>query len=219
MKIWRKYVDYLMEGEWHIHTNYTDGKNTIHEYCQKAEELGIPVLAFTEHVRINLNYDFNNFLNDIEEAKDEFDIIILSGCEAKVLPDGELDVKEQILKEVDYPIFAFHSFPQNMNLYIECLKNILRNHYVNTWAHPGTFLTKNCFELSDEEIKKIFRLMEERNILYEINIKHKIIPANWINYAKKYNVGLVRGSDVHCIEEMQNINSMRNSFISSKDVI
>jgi DNA polymerase (family 10)/putative hydrolase len=85
MKTWKKYVDYLLEGEWHIHTNYTDGKNTVFEYCEKAVEIGIPLLAFTEHVRKELTYDFNQFLNEIEEAREEFDLIILSGCEAKVL--------------------------------------------------------------------------------------------------------------------------------------
>ena len=72
--------------------------------------MNVPLLAFTEHVRKNLDYDFNDLLDDIEKAREEFDLIILSGVEAKVLADGDLDVEDWILKEVDYSIFAFHSF-------------------------------------------------------------------------------------------------------------
>lgn len=66
MKTWQRYPEFLIKGEWHVHTCYTDGQNTIDECCQKAVEIGIPLIAFTEHVRKNLNYDFHNFLNDIE---------------------------------------------------------------------------------------------------------------------------------------------------------
>lgn len=202
MKTWKKYIDYLLEGEWHIHTNYTDGKNTVFEYCEKAVAMDIPLLAFTEHVRKNLNYDFNNFLSDIERAREEFNLIILSGCEAKVLPNGELDVEKWILKEVDYPIFAFHSFPKDIDLYIESLKRVLKNRYVNTWAHPGAFLTKQGFELPEKELIKIFKLMGKQDLLLEINRKYGVPSEKWIRMARKYNVRLVKGSDVHYIEEL-----------------
>ena len=47
MKTWKKYIDYLLVGEWHIHTSYTDGKNSVFEYCEKAIEVDIPLLALT----------------------------------------------------------------------------------------------------------------------------------------------------------------------------
>jgi DNA polymerase (family 10)/putative hydrolase len=203
MKTWKKYVDYLLEGEWHIHTNYTDGKNTVFEYCEKAVEIGIPLLAFTEHVRKELTYDFNQFLNEIEEAREEFDLIILSGCEAKVLPSGALDVEEWILREVDYPIFAFHSFPEDVGIYIESLKSVLRNRYVNTWAHPGAFLLRYGLELSEKKLNKIFTLMEEQNVLLEVNKKYKVPLGAWLDVAERYNVKTVTGNDVHSIEDLE----------------
>ncbi len=134
MKTWKKYIDYLLKGRWHIHTIYTDGKTNVSEYCKKAVELNVPLLAFTEHVRKNLDYDFNDLLDDIEKAREEFDLIILSGVEAKVLADGDLDVEDWILKEVDYSIFAFHSFPKDIDLYKKCLEYILKNDYINRVA-------------------------------------------------------------------------------------
>lgn len=203
MKTWKKYDSYLLEGEWHIHTNYTDGKNTVFEYCEKAIEMKIPLLAFTEHVRETLTYDFGSFLNNIENAKEEFDLVLLSGCEAKVLPNGELDIEKQILKELDYPIFAFHYFPDDINKYIECLKSVLKNEFINAWAHPGSFLLKHNLRMPEHELVEIFKLMNKKEVLFEINRKH-ILPENWKNIAKKHNVKMVNGSDAHCIDEMKN---------------
>ena len=59
-------IDILNKGEWHIHTDYTDGKNSVFEYCKVAERLGIPLLAFTEHVRKKMDYDFDQFVEDVQ---------------------------------------------------------------------------------------------------------------------------------------------------------
>ncbi len=204
MKIWKKYEKYLLTGEWHVHTKYTDGKNSVFELCKKAVELHIPLIAFTEHVRKNLNYDFSQFLCDIENARDEFShLIILSGVEAKVLPDGELDVEDEIIREVDYPIFAYHSFPKDINLFLRTLKKVLMNPYVNTWAHPGLFLLRNKLKESIFDIEPILKLMKNRDILMEINYKYNLPFETWIEKAKKVGIKFVYGGDVHSIEDLK----------------
>jgi len=201
MKVWKRYKRYLLTGEWHIHTNYTDGKNTVIEYCKLAEKKDIPLLAFTEHVRKNITYNFNKFLEDIEKARDEFDIIILSGCEAKVLPGGELDVEKWIIESVDYPILAFHSFSKDMEIYVESLKIALQNKYVNAWAHPGLFLQRNKVTLDECVLREIFKIMKNHDVLLEINKKYDLPPKNWLLIAKKYGVKLVKGNDLHSVED------------------
>lgn len=202
MKTWEKYSDFLLKGEWHVHTCYTDGKNNIDEYCQKAVDISLPLIAFTEHVRKNLDYDFHSFLNDIEVAKEKYDLIILSGCEAKVLPDGELDVSTDVLKKIDYPIFAFHSFPKDINLYLDSLKKVIKNKYINAWAHPGLFLKKYSFELDNYELNDIFSLMKTENILLEVNAKYSLPLQEWLLLANRLDVKCVKGSDVHSIQQL-----------------
>ncbi|KKG07103.1 histidinol phosphatase [Methanosarcina mazei] len=202
MKTWEKFSDFLLIGEWHVHTCYTDGKNSIDEYCQKAVAIGLPLIAFTEHVRKNLDYDFHRFLNDIEIAKEKYDLIILSGCEAKVLPYGELDVSDDILKEIDYPIFAFHSFPKDTDLYFESLKKVLKNKHVNAWAHPGVFLIQNGLELSEDQLIDIFHSMSKLNVLLEINIKYQVPSETWKYLSSKFSVKFVKGGDVHSAEQL-----------------
>ena len=203
MKIWKKYSQYLLSGEWHIHTSYTDGANSVDDYCKRAVELGIPLVAFTEHVRRRLSYDFNAYLEDIDRAREQYDLIVLSGCEAKVLPDGTLDVDDSILKQVDYPIFAFHSFPKDIEVYLDALYNVLKNPYVNTWAHPGVFLKRAGLNLPENKLSRVFKVLSDNEVLTELNAKYNAPSDAWISLARQHRVNFVRGSDCHRIEEFK----------------
>lgn len=202
MKPWRRYADYLSEGEWHIHTSYTDGKNTVREYCQKAVAAGIPLLAFTEHVREHLDYNFQDFLRDVAQARKEFDLIILSGCETKVLPGGKLDVAESVLSAVDYAIFAFHSFPGDRGLLLDSLQAVLTNKYISAWAHPGSIQRYPGFTLPEPKLDRVFKLMGEHDVLLEINRARCAIPDHWLPLLTKYRIRFVKGSDVHSLEDL-----------------
>ena len=201
----KKYQNYYFTGEWHIHTNYTDGENSIFEYCEIAIKKNIPLLAFTEHVRYNLSYDFEAFLRDIEKAKQLYpDLIILSGCEAKVLPGGKLDCKREVLAKCDYKLFSFHSFPKDLKLYFNSLKKVLLNYPINTWAHPSNFLNKTGMSLKKKELIEVFKLMKDFNILLEINYKYNLPQEEWIYLFNKL-VGydkVVYGGDIHSSEDL-----------------
>lgn len=201
MKVWQRYKEYLLNGEWHIHTCYTDGVNSVAEYCEKALELSIPLLAFTEHVARKLSYNFDGLLAEIDKARAEYDLIILSGCEAKVLPDGSLNVSDDIIKEVDYPIFAFHSFPKDLDLFIDCLKSAIANRYVNTWAHPGLFLTKIAANIDLDTLREIFRIMKQHDVILENNSKYSLPPSEWSRLADEIGLTMVKGSDITSIDD------------------
>ena len=202
MKVWRVYEDHLLQGEWHIHTSYTDGEGSIFAYCRMALGLGIPLLAFTEHVRRSPNYDLNAFLSDIDAAQEDFDLIILSGCEAKILPGGELDADDAILGEVDYPVFSFHSFPNDMELRILSLEAALKNRHVNAWAHPATLFLGQTTDFPEERLREIFDLMRRRDVLFELNEKYGDPAEAWMTLARESGVSFVRGSDVHFMQDL-----------------
>jgi len=212
MKTWQRYREYLLRGEWHVHTNYTDGKNTVEELCNEAERRHIPLIAFTEHVRKHLKYSFEDLLADIDRARDEHpSLIILSGVEAKVLPDGTLDVSDDIIKTVDYPIFAYHSFPDDTELYFHTLEAVIsKNEYVNAWAHPGLFLAKRGLPGSVIDIGHILNLIKEHNVLLELNHKYNLPFEQWREYAEQRHVALVCGDDIHSIHDFDRFEVCRN---------
>lgn len=209
-------MDYLSSGEWHIHTNFTDGKSSVLEYAERAVELGIPLLAFTEHVRLELEYNFDELLNEIEVARGNFpQLIILSGCEAKVLPDGTLDCSREILDKVDYKLFAFHSFPDDVKIYLSAFNKVISEYPVDAWAHPGLFLKKNKkLVLGDNELQRIFEILNKNNVLLEINFKHNLPVTGWIT---KYlevtnNQPVVFGGDIHTVSELELSLKIKNEW-------
>jgi DNA polymerase (family 10)/putative hydrolase len=209
MKRWMNYEEYLMSGEWHIHTNYTDGKNSVHQYCKKAAKLGLSLVAFTEHVRRDLTYNFDNFTKEVESARKEYnDLIILTGCEAKVLEGGRLDVSQNVTKKCDIVLMSFHSFPNSKRKYITALNEALRNPRVDIWAHPSrspnrTRTNQSNLTLSDEEFIIAMDLAKKNDVLIEINKKYKVPPQPLVKAAEKRGVKFVRGSDVHSLRELR----------------
>ena len=216
MKIWQKYPDYLFNGEWHIHTNFTDGTGSIAEYAETAVELGIPLLAFTEHVRKELDYDFGQFLNEINIAREKYpDLVILSGCEAKVIQDGCLDCRDDILKKVEHRVFAFHSFSESLDKYLTALENVLINHNVDAWAHPGLFFKKHSnILMPDKKLSELFRLMKKAGVLLEVNLKYKLPSIDWLTkYPRETtNNPVVFGGDVHSVEDLCLFWKIKNDF-------
>ncbi len=119
-----------------------------------------------------------------------------------MLPDGALDVSSEILKEVDYPIFAFHSFPQDVDLYLRCVTAVLDNRYVNAWAHPGAFLERKGLSVSEEGLVPVFELMRHNQVLLEVNGKYGVPPGRWLELARAAEVDLVTGNDVHYLRDL-----------------
>ena len=211
MKRWHKYEQYLQKGDWHVHTNYTDGKNTVFEYCEQAERNGLGLIAFTEHVRRNLDYNFDDFLADIYAAKDKFDLDVLAGCEAKVLDgEGTLDVSDDVLKECEIVLGAFHRFePVEKDAYLMALKSMLSNPDVDIWAHPTLFAKKNKFALSANDIHSILDLSLEYNVLIEKNMKYNVPDKKFIKVASNIGCKFVNGSDAHRLNELLKLKKIK----------
>ncbi len=202
MRPWEHYRRYLLSGEWHAHTSFTDGENTVTEMAGQADRLGIPLIAFTEHVRKALDYDFGRFLEEVDEARQAFpSLVILSGVEAKVLPDGSLDVADDVIGRVDYPVFAFHGIPASKEVYLRCLRTAIESERACAWAHPG-FHPRHGLGLDYSELIDVFKAMARHGVLLELNAKHDLPPESWLRLAVRYGVDVVRGSDAHSVNDL-----------------
>jgi DNA polymerase (family 10)/putative hydrolase len=96
---------------------------------------------------------------------------------------------------------------------MESLKIILKNKYLNTWAHPSAFLEKNNLELSEINLIRILNSMKKNKVLMEINGKYNVPPLKWIELAAVYDIDFVIGNDIHKLEDFS-----RNKFNLMEDV-
>jgi len=202
MKRWQEFEDHLLTGEWHVHTDYTDGADAIHSLLGRATELGIPLIAFTEHVRREMTYDYDTFAREVADAGAHFSTHVLIGCEAKILPDGSLDAPAAVLDSCDYVLAAVHSFAAGIDVYYEAVEKALTNPRVSGWAHPGLFPRKSGFHISAEWLDCVFATMRHASVLLEVNSRHASPPSAWLESAHAHGVLFVRGSDVHAASEL-----------------
>lgn len=194
----------LLPGDWHLHTSYTDGADTVDNYCQRAVSQGLKLLAFTEHVRKNLSYSYPDLLADITRARKEFNLKLLAGCEAKVLDtDGSLDVAEEVIKRCDIVTAVFHSFAKtDKESYLQALKAMLKNRYVHIWGHPTLFTRLNHIHLEEAEMNSIIELCLENQVLIERNLKYRSPDEDFIKLAVSKGAQFVIGSDAHSASEL-----------------
>ena len=215
MNLWKNYKNHVKYGDFHVHTNYTDGKNTVLEYCQKARKNNLKLIAFTEHVRKNLTYNYNDFLSDIFQAKSEFgDLKILSGCEAKVLNvNGELDTPEKVLEQSEIVIGVFHSFKyKDKKNYLAALEAMLRNPIIDIWGHPTLFAEKHNIKLEENELKEIIDVCIENDVLIERNLKYNLPNVNFIKLAINRGAKFIIGSDAHSINELLTARKLKEEW-------
>jgi putative hydrolase len=198
----------------HIHTNYTDGINNVNDYFEYASKNNINVIIFTEHVRRNIKYNFDTFINDIKDKNRRFSKIkTLIGCEAKLLPGGDLDIPINILSKIDLICFACHSFPHDLDLYKLSLKRLFTNNnwknLLRVWVHPGRFLKRlNILENNISTLNELVNIAVSEGIFIEKNIKEDLPPEDIIEKISSDNT--ICGYDAHSIEELENIRRTLN---------
>lgn len=199
-----RFEDILKKGLYifHVHSNFTDGKSTIEEYCDIVERLRFKSLIITEHVNREIRYDFDKFMGIIEEQRLVRKIKILAGIETKVLEDGSLDMPEWIHSKIDVLAIAEHSFNGNVLDLKMALLNVFKKKYEKriprVWVHPGLKVL-NKFN-SSEIFKDILKVAIENKIYIEKNFKYKLPPI-WADEIIPKRL-FVTGLDAHSIDEI-----------------
>ena len=83
----------MMHMDLHMHSNYSDGKNTPEEMIEAAIEVGYKAVAITDHVWKTSTW-IPAYASHLETLKQQYmnEIRLYSGIEAKVVSlDGDID--------------------------------------------------------------------------------------------------------------------------------
>src|SRR5205085_7471234 len=97
-----------IRGDLHMHTVWSDGRDSVEGMVDACRALGYRYLAITDHsphsaASRNLTIDgAKRQAEEIAEVRERYpDIGILHGCEVDILPDGKLDFPDRVLEEFD----------------------------------------------------------------------------------------------------------------------
>jgi histidinol phosphatase-like PHP family hydrolase len=167
----------------HFHTLATDGKLKVADYFRFAREHAFDKLIFLEHIRRSPTYDVDAFITEVKEASQEFGIQALAGFEAKLLPDGMLDIDESYGRDAEVLGIAEHGFAGDVvtlsGALTECFQRYehLKPRQALVWVHPGLFLKKNGL-LKDEQprYRDLLDRAIEAGVPPERNMRYDLVP-------------------------------------------
>jgi len=138
--------DKNIHGEFHVHTNATDGVDPVEAMVDRAQELGYAYVGISDHsvsstVAFGLSAEQALARRDVFRAmnRERKGFTVLFGTECDILDGGEMDYPDEVLKEFDFVIGAVHSrFTLPIQDMTARIVAAIRNPYVNILAHPTT---------------------------------------------------------------------------------
>jgi DNA polymerase (family 10) len=105
-----------IRGDLHVHTTWSDGKASVAEMAAAAIERGYEYLAICDHtpnVRVVPGLDADALRRQAEEIADVNERVapfrVLRGTECDIRRDGELDLPDDVLAELDWVQLSLHA--------------------------------------------------------------------------------------------------------------
>jgi DNA polymerase (family 10) len=222
-----------IRGDVHMHTDATDGRNTIREMADAAIERGYEYIAITDHSK---NLAMTNGLDDaralehirrIREVDAELEgrIRVFPGIEVDILGDGELDLSNEVLAQMDVVIASVHSlFNQPESQMTERVLRAIENPYVRILGHPTgrLLLRREAFQI---DIAGVIRRAAELGVAME----HNAYPDRLdlcdrdLRLAKESGCKISINTDSHHTSHMEKmrygIRQLRRAWLTKADVL
>ena len=221
-----------LQGDVHMHTVETDGKNTIEEMAEGAKARGYKYMAITDHSK---NLAFANGLDDkravehiarIRAANEKIDgITIFAGIEVDILADGDLDLSDDVLAQMDIVIASVHTmFQQDSAKMTERLLKAIENPNTSVIGHPtGRIqLRRDSYPF---DMTAVLTAAAKHKVAMELNSYPDRLDLNDVHLrqAKQQGVKIVINTDSHHTSHMEKIRygilQARRAWLTKADVL
>ena len=232
-----KIIDYKdIKGDLHCQSKWDGGADMIEEIAQAAREIGYQYIGIADHtkfLRIEHGLDekkLSQQRKEIDKLNFQFPISnfqfrILQGCEANILNDGSIDIKDEALKKLDYVIAGVHSsFKMEKERMTERIIKAMKNPNVDIISHPTGRILKRRNEYQID-FDKILRAAKETGTILEINSFPERLDLNDQNIrrAKEVGVKMVINTDSHHKDRLRfiefGIAQARRGWAEKEDII
>lgn len=221
-----------IKGDLHMHTTATDGANSIEEMARAAKKLGYEYIAITDHTkstRVAGGLNDQETLKHVQEiraaAKKVKGITILAGAEVDILPDGALDLKDEVLRQLDIVLASVHSnFKMPREEMTARVIKAFQNPYVKTFSHPtGRLLGER--EPYEIDLEKVLAAAKKFGVALEVNAHPSRLDLNDAHclLAKQSGVKLAINTDAHSTDQLglmkYGVTTARRGWLEKKDVL
>lgn len=206
-----KLVEYSdLRGTFHVHTTFSDGRNTVLEMLNAARGRGFDYVGISDHSKTA--YYAGGLTEDrlkeqhAEIASHEEEVApmrVFRGTEADILNDGTIDYGAKVLSKFDFVIASVHSnFKTPKDEMTERILRALDDPHVTFLGHmTGRLLLSR--EGYAFDFDKVFERAGERGVMIEINGNPRRLDIDWRHVKRALDRGVMFSihPDAHSISE------------------
>ena len=221
-----------LRGDLQAHTVASDGKATLEEMARAAQARGYEYLAITDHspsLRVAGGLEVERLARQMDEIDRLNETLegfrLLKSSEIEILPDGSLDLPDDLLARLDVRICAIHS---RLNLSREAqTERVLRamdNPYFGILAHPTERLIGQRPPI-EIDMERLLRGARERGCYVEVNAQPYRLDLDdvYCRLAKEIGVRVAISTDAHSPGELDymrfGVDQARRGWLEPDDVL
>lgn len=198
-----------IRADFHTHTVYSDGVSTIEEMAQAAVDLGYEYIVITDHSQ-GLAVAGGLTPQELARQREEIAAVneklaplrVLSGVELEIGAEGDLDLPDETLAELDVVVAAVHiGLRQDEEKMTQRIIAAMRNPHVDIIAHPTGRLLGQREEVA-LDFEAIVQEAAQTGTMLEINAQPNRLDlgGDLARRAIEESVMLALGSDAHHAE-------------------
>jgi DNA polymerase (family 10) len=211
-----------IRGDLHCHTTWSDGRESVYEMGRAARELGYEYLAICDHTPAvgavpGLGpEDVRRQGEEIGTANERLaPFRVLAGIECDILPDGQLDLPDDVLAELDWVQASVHGGQRGTREQLTARSvAALENPYVSALSHPtGRYIGRRPPNAVD--LEAVLATAKAHGKAVEINgLPDRLdLRDEHVRLAVEAGVPVVCSTDAHSIRGLGN---MRNAVATGR---
>jgi DNA polymerase (family X) len=220
-----------LRGTFHVHTTFSDGRNTVLEMLTAAKKRGFEYVGISDHSKSAFYAggltEEGLIAQQAEIAKQEPQVAsmrVFRGTEADILADGGIDYDDATLAKFDFVIASIHSrFGMTPEEMTERILRALDHPRVTFLGHlTGRLLLAR--EGYTMDFDRVFEKAGQRGVMIEINGNPRRLDIDWrlVQRALDRGVRFSIHPDAHSINEYNALVSgtwaARKAGLSPKEI-
>ena len=222
-----------VRGDFHVHTEWSDGSNTIQQVADSAAKRGYEFVTITDHsqsMKIAGGLSPEDLRKQIAEVRKADSaaggrLRVLAGTEVDIKSDGSLDFPKTLLKDLDVVVASVHSgFKMEKDEMTKRVVAAVESGTIDILGHPTGRLIgeRTGYQL---DLQKVFEAARSSGVSMEINSFPNRLDLGDINCrtAKDAGVRMAIGTDSHHVDQMGFIRlgviTARRGWLEAKDVL
>ncbi len=203
-----------IRGDLHCHTTWSDGRASVEEMARGALERGYEYLAICDHtpavgaVRGLSAGDVRRQAEEIAAANELLaPFRVLRGIECDILPDGRLDLPDDVLAELDWVQASVHGGQRMPRRELtKRVEEAMRNPHVRCLSHPtGRIIGRRAENALD--LERVFEIALETGVALEVNgLPARLdLSGEHVRDALSAGVQIVCSTDAHSVRGLENM--------------